>query len=248
MSECKPERKILSLALAKIGIDPRTQARERTHPETVARYADVLRAKRELLGPKGDDYPIVFQDGKAYWLADGHHRRLAHIEVHRLTMWVEVLPGTLRDAILWAVSANAMHPLPRSRADERRAVGIVLDLCDAGPWAEPVNNCRVAAQCAVSEHLVRIIRAERTAAPKGSSKGGNSPPSKNGHVPEEEAEEDLEAVEAESLAERAILDRLELLSEVHKCLARCVAPVARLGDAGVSLRLLQAAIRELPRE
>ena len=73
----------------------------------------------------------------------------------------EVRTGSLRDAILHAVGANATHGLRRSNADKRRAVAILLEdpLVSADPeTGAPLSNREIARLFAVDETLVRSLR------------------------------------------------------------------------------------------
>jgi hypothetical protein len=68
----------------------------------------------------------VFFDGSEYWLADGFHRVEAYDRAGRFMVPCNVRQGTVRDAILFSVGANATHGLKRSNADKRRAVEVLL--------------------------------------------------------------------------------------------------------------------------
>ena len=66
-------------------------------------------------------------DGTDYWLADGFHRFWAAKEAGLTEIYEEIHPGTLRDAILFSLSANSKHGLRRTNADKRKAVQTLLD-------------------------------------------------------------------------------------------------------------------------
>ena len=65
-------------------------------------------------------------DGPTYWLADGFHRVLAARRAGLTEFPAEVQPGTARDALLFGISANSAHGLPRTSADKRKAVALLL--------------------------------------------------------------------------------------------------------------------------
>jgi hypothetical protein len=69
---------------------------------------------------------------------------------------VEVWPGTLRDAILFAAGANDRHGLRRSREDKRRAVETLLADAEWAAWSDR----EIARRCAVSHPLVAAVRKD----------------------------------------------------------------------------------------
>ena len=52
--------------------------------------------------------PVTVFDGENNWLSDGFHRFYAGLE----EIEADVRQGTLRDAKLFSMSANAVHELP----------------------------------------------------------------------------------------------------------------------------------------
>lgn len=69
----------------------------------------------------------VFYDGEKYWLADGNHRGAGAARAGAL-LDVRVHEGTLRDAILFALQANAQHGLKLTHDDKRlKAVTLLAD-------------------------------------------------------------------------------------------------------------------------
>lgn len=109
------------LSLKGLRLDGGTQSRAALDPATVARYVEVLREEGKTLPPI-----TVFYDGTAYWLVDGFHRVAAFQEIGRTLIQAQIRQGTQRDAILYSVGANATHGLPRTNADKRRAVLVLL--------------------------------------------------------------------------------------------------------------------------
>lgn len=112
-----PTRRI---PLVELRRDGGTQVRAEMNAATVEDYAAAL--------ADGKVFPPVtaFYDGEVYWLADGFHRVLAHEKAGLVDVAAEVRTGSKRDALLFAVGANATHGLARSNRDKRRAVEILL--------------------------------------------------------------------------------------------------------------------------
>jgi len=69
---------------------------------------------------------VVFEDGEALWLADGHHRVEAARCAGRKVVRAEVYAGGRREALLHACGANAAHGVRRTSADKRRTVTLML--------------------------------------------------------------------------------------------------------------------------
>jgi hypothetical protein len=100
--------------------DGGAQMRVEMRVETVNDYAEDMLA--------GATFPpvVVFFDGTDYWLGDGFHRVEAARKIERETIDAEIRQGTLRDAILCGIGANAFHGLRRTQADIRRAVKFLV--------------------------------------------------------------------------------------------------------------------------
>jgi hypothetical protein len=81
---------------------------------------------------------VVFFDGAEYWLADGFHWIIAAEELGLAEIDTDVREGTQRDAILYAVGANAAHGLKRTNRDKRNAVTILLKDPE---WAQRQQSC-----------------------------------------------------------------------------------------------------------
>jgi hypothetical protein len=144
------------LPLRRIRRDGGTQVREGTDYQTAQSYAEVL------LG--GGEFPpvTVFFDGRHHWLADGFHRVEAHKVARRRYVSAVVIPGTQRDAALFAAGANGdnrpgqENGLKRSRLDVRRAVFTLLVDEEWSRW----SNREIARYCDVHESLVRRARKQ----------------------------------------------------------------------------------------
>jgi hypothetical protein len=71
----------------------------------------------------------------------------------------DVRQGSRRDAILYAVGANALHGLHRTNADKRNAAMTLLRDETWSAWSDR----EIARQCAVSDRFVNGLRAQLTA-------------------------------------------------------------------------------------
>ncbi len=134
--------------LLKINTQGGTQPRAELNQSTVDEYAEAYRAGATLP-------PVtLFFDGSQYWLADGFHRYFAAKAAGKKSIPEEVTPGTLREAILYSLSANSKHGLKRSNADKRRAVETLLKDAEWGLWSDH----ELARRCAVSASFVGDVR------------------------------------------------------------------------------------------
>jgi hypothetical protein len=103
----------------------------------------------------------VFEDEKGvFWLADGFHTHEAFRRAKRKMIPADVSKGSRRDALRYALSANARHGLPRSNKDKRKVVNMALDDPEWSGWCFTA----IADLCAVSHTLVSNINHEREAA------------------------------------------------------------------------------------
>lgn len=118
---------IQSLAISAIRRDGGTQVRVGLDEATVLDYAEHL-----------DDLPavVVYFDGSAYWLSDGFHRVEAALRAGLEKVAVKINEGSRRDAFLAACGANSKHGLPRSVADKRRAVELLLADAECAKWSD----------------------------------------------------------------------------------------------------------------
>ena len=141
------------IELSKIRIDGGTQPRAKLNQETVDEYAEAYKS--------GTSLPPVtlFFDGANYWMADGFHRFFGAKAAGKSRIAEDITPGTLRDAILYSLSANSKHGLKRSNADKRKAVVTLLDDAEWSKW----SNEKIAATCAVSPHTVADIKKSHSA-------------------------------------------------------------------------------------
>jgi hypothetical protein len=131
--------------------DGGTQARMAINESVVKDYAEALEEGAKLP-------PVVLyyeHDADVYWLADGFHRFEAHRVIGRVAISAFVKDGTQRDAKLHAAGANGTHGLPRTNADKRCAV---LMLLEDPEWATWSDNA-IAKACGVSHTFVGNVRA-----------------------------------------------------------------------------------------
>lgn len=141
------ELPIVQLKMGQINTKGGTQPRVTTVHEVVLEYAEVL-----------DDLPEVdvFFDGMTYWLADGFHRYKAHEEKKRTTIYCRKHLGTVRDAILFAVGANAKNGLQLTREDKRHICRMLLSDEKWGKWSDR----EISRQGHISHWLVADVRRE----------------------------------------------------------------------------------------
>ncbi len=130
-----------------IRMDGGTQPRAKIAEKVVSQYAAAMRS--------GTEFPpvTVFFDGTDHWLADGFHRVRAAQKAGMGQIAADVRQGTLRDAILFSVSANIAHGVQRAAGDLRRAVLLLLADEEWSQW----SNAEIARRCACSESYVRSL-------------------------------------------------------------------------------------------
>ena len=158
MTTAESHKSTVQLELKQLRLDSRAQPRVVIDNRVVNDYAQQIR--------EGATFPpvVAFRNGSVWWLADGFHRYHAHWQAGREKIDVDVREGTLRDAILHSLGANAEHGLRRSNADKRRAVAAML--CnktiamdeEGNPWSDGA----IAARCRVSSTFVTMMRSRLT--------------------------------------------------------------------------------------
>ena len=106
----------------------------------------------------GVEFPPVevVSDGTNYWLTDGFHRYYCAEELGRKTIEVDVVEGTLRDAIWRSFGANRDHGLPRQRGVAKK---IVEEVFADSTWAKKSLNA-IARHVGVTRQYVTKIRDE----------------------------------------------------------------------------------------
>lgn len=133
-----------------ISIDKGTQSRVAISQDTVDDYARQME--------DGAKFPpvIVFHDSVEYYLADGFHRYFATRKLKRITIDVDVVKGTLREAILYSLKANKLHGLRPTIDDKRKSVTLMLLDPEWKLWADR----EIARHCGVSHVFVAKMRKE----------------------------------------------------------------------------------------
>lgn len=177
-------------------LDERLQSRVEISEEMVADFAHDME--------QGDQFPpvTVHFDGVQYYLSDGFHRYHAARRIEKASIVANVIPGTFRDAQLYATSVNAKHGMRRTNADKRKAVMTMLDDFEWSQW----SNAEIARHCGTSAAFVSNLRAEvegtkpdtvkyRTATGEVAEKKrapGRKPKAQEPEEPEEEAADDTD--------------------------------------------------------
>ena len=136
------------MKLSQLTIDGGTQSRVKIIQEAVDEYAESLKG--------GARFPpvLVYYDGIKYYLTDGYHRYFAHQKAGIRDIEVQIVNGTLRDAILRSYSVNAENGRHRSNEDKRNAVQSMLNDFEWQFW----NDAEIAKACRVSPFLVATVR------------------------------------------------------------------------------------------
>jgi len=119
-----------SLLVSQVRAEASTQIRLDLSEQKVEEYIEALAT--------GAEFPpvVVYCDGSAHWLADGFHRLEAYRRCERMYIEAQVREGGQRDAVLYAVGANAAHGLPRSAGDVKNAIRTLLLDEEWGQWSD----------------------------------------------------------------------------------------------------------------
>ena len=140
----------MNLSLEKIRLDGGTQSRVKIDDNLVAEYAEMMQA--------GVEFPpvVVFHDGTDYWLSDGFHRYYARKRIKAPGIPVDSRDGSVRDAILFGISANNKHGKRPTNEDKRK--GVITILMDI-EWQD-MSDRQIAQICGVSHTYVGQLRKE----------------------------------------------------------------------------------------
>ena len=144
---------VRQVLIPSIKIETESQSRVRIRANVVNDYAKAMNLQLR----EGDwSFPpvILFEEGDNYWIGDGFHRIQAAIKLRLTEIPADVRPGTQRDALLLSISANTDHGLPRTNADKRRAVQILLADPEWGQWSDR----EIARRCQVGNRFVGRLR------------------------------------------------------------------------------------------
>jgi DNA-binding transcriptional regulator GbsR (MarR family) len=140
----------MNLSLEKIRLDGGTQSRVKIDDNLVAEYAEMMQA--------GVEFPpvVVFYDGTDYWLSDGFHRYLARKRIKAPGIQTDQRDGTVRDAVLFGISANNKHGKRPTNEDKRK--GVITILMDI-EWQD-MSDRQIAQICGVSHTYVGQVRKD----------------------------------------------------------------------------------------
>lgn len=193
----------MKVALENIRLDGNTQSRDKISEDTVAEYTEALL--------NGDQMPPikVFFDGKDHWVADGHHRVLAHKRAKLEGIDCDITKGTKRDAQVWSFGANHTHGLKRSNETKKLIVTRILEDFEWSEWSDRT----IAEVAKVSHPFVARVRKElkdgKAPAPKK-----KAPPVEILPTQEEEERHDEAATNAILLADelQETRDRLAIVA------------------------------------
>lgn len=164
-----------------------TQVRKKIHKDTVDLYqADI---------ESGAVMPAVTafaEDGSArHILADGFHRLMAAVNAGRDEIEVDILPGGMHEALVYALSANRAHGLRRSNADKINAVEMALK----DPEISKHTQTEIADICGVSLRTVQRVEQKQPAGGRTNATKSHPEPNKpenNRPTKPEPTQEDIE--------------------------------------------------------
>src|SRR4030066_194908 len=141
---------MIKLELNSIRVDGGIQARAVLDFRIVEEYHELM--------VSGAIFPpvTVFNADEIYWLADGFHRYYAVRKLGSKEIDCEIIEGTKRDAILYAVGANSSHGLRRTNGDKKNAVEKLLNDMEWVQWSDG----KIAETCRVSQHFVSNLRKD----------------------------------------------------------------------------------------
>jgi ParB-like nuclease family protein len=141
------------LPLDSIKPDPKLNLRAKLDDSVAQEYALAFED-----GAKPQFPPVtVFRDSAGVlYLADGHHRHRAHVIAGQKDILAEIKPGSERDALEWAISANATNGLRRTNACKRKSV---LALLGDPEWSK-LTQRELAAKACVDHVTVGNIKRE----------------------------------------------------------------------------------------
>src|SRR5262249_1605910 len=139
-----------------INLDDSPQARAAVDDHTVEEYAVAM---SEPGGADGFPAVTLFEDTDSILrVGDGWHRIQAALKAGLTTIRAEVRPGTRRDGLRYALSANNKHGRRPTREDKRRAVELALADEEWAKWSDRA----ISRLCGVSNTFVGEVRASLT--------------------------------------------------------------------------------------
>ena len=237
----------MNIGLDKIRIDCGTQARSEINQQTVLDYFEDIK--------NGAIFPAVtvFFDGVDYYLADGFHRYFAYKAAGSPGIDATIVNGTLREAVLYSLSANNDHGLRRSNADKRKAVITMLEDFEWQDWSDR----EIAKWCKVGHQLVGQIRKELgTEQDEVKFKRGDKvhvqkkekkekEPKEEIYLddhPDEEKEQLFEAVDLLKAENQVLTDKLAVVSVSPEVAERDMAQ-SLIADLRAQIRLLEVELK-----
>jgi hypothetical protein len=134
--------------ISDILVDPSIASRKALNPKRVEHYRQILESDNDL------DPVIVFHDGQTNWLSDGFHRIEAYKKADQTQIPTDVRHGTRRDAILYAIEANAKHGLCLSLAERKNAATTLLQDTEWSQWSDR----KIGKICGINHETVRSLR------------------------------------------------------------------------------------------
>ena len=258
-----------TIQLSSVRIDGDTQPRAEIDAATVERYAETLMG--------GENLPpvVVFDDGASVWLADGFHRFHAARKIGALTIEADVRVGTLEEAQVYSLSANARHGLPMNQADRRRAVERLLKLRPDWPDSQVATHVGVSrwtakrireSMCADAHTEPRqVTRADgkaytvkpREAAAPAPAPAPRQLPTSGDNSPREDAPDERErddvmvelAEEVQRLSDRLAVEAMDATEEEKTLAADTIAELrTQVASLEVQLRAVQGVRDQLMQE
>jgi ParB-like nuclease domain len=143
---------VTRLQIAQIKIDRTLHARDNYSETTIDDYVGL-----DALGVVLPPITIIWiETENQYVLIDGHHRLEARKQVGDTEIDVIVVKGNRTDAIKLAATSNISHGLPRTHADKRKAIKMLLE---DGVLAS-FSNRRIAEMLQVHHETVGTVRHE----------------------------------------------------------------------------------------
>jgi hypothetical protein len=141
-------------------LDEEVQARFGLDEDRVKLFAAIYRDDPESGQPRLPPVTVIeTTDGKLI-LADGFTRIEAARRIGLEFIEASIQPGTKRDAILASIKENAVHGLPLTLAERRRAAERLLD---DPVWAKESDR-ELGRRCGLDNKTVAKLRAERAPA------------------------------------------------------------------------------------
>jgi hypothetical protein len=144
-----------------IRIDPAVLPRTGGDDKIVDEYAEIRRLDDQTM-----PHPVVFFDGKKYYLVDGCKRVAADKQIGLKQTVCDVRKGSRDQAIWYACQANLKHGTRMTSAQKRQAI----DNCLRDKTLAEHSDSLVAEQCGVTHKTVAARRRALGKFPSGGAK------------------------------------------------------------------------------